>query len=310
MQYKHLIESIDNINFKIDESLAPYTSFKIGGKADLLCEVKDEESLVKLVDAALRYGVDYKILGAGSNVLVGDKGYRGLIIINKISSYTFLPYDDADFQLIRLSSGLGLYALTQELFKQGIYGLESFAGIPATIGGAVYMNMHGDGILFSDIIKSVRLLSNNKIEEKNVDYFNFAYDYSILHETKELVLTCDVLLNKGDVSEAKKRYRELLIKKKYQPQRSAGCIFQNLSKEQQDALNLPTPSIAYIIDKILGMKGVEIGGARISNGHAAFIENFADASAKDVLQLINLVREEVKKETNIELNTEIELIGE
>ena len=140
-------------------------------------------------------------------------------------------------------------------------------------------------------------------------YFHFAYDYSILHDTKETALTVDLKLWKGQVESASEFAKKWAKEKSYQPRRSAGCVFQNLSSEEQSRLKISTPSTGYVIDHLLGLKGRQKGGAVISHKHAAFIENVDQASAQDVYDLIRLIRDEAKKKLDLDLKLEIQFIG-
>ncbi len=171
--------------------------------------------------------------------------------------------------------------------------------------------MHGAKLFFGDLLAQAQILTtDNEVRNVSQGYFQFDYDYSILHETKETVLSCDLVLTKGQSEEAKALAKEWIRKKKIQPQRSAGCLFQNLTQEEQKQLGYPTPSIGYVIDKVLGLKGKTFGGAKISESHAAFIENIGGATANDVLFLINEIKKQMLLKTGITLQTEIEFVGE
>lgn len=321
------------LNLRQNVVIAPYTTFRIGGVADILIVVNETSELHSSVLLCQKYGFNYKILGGGSNILVSDAGFRGVLIVNKSKGIdildatsqnikkntdTAIRYDSHDLPntvkkrgepvIVRIASGVKVPKLMNTLFVKNISGLELFAGIPATVGGAIYMNMHGAHLFFGDLLLKADLLSHGEIKTVSHGYFEFDYDYSILHKTKETILSCDLLLNRGNASEAKEVAREWLKKKRIQPQRSAGCIFQNITTTMQQKLGLPSPSTGYIIDKILQMKGFTVGGARISESHAAFIENIGGATANDVLQLIAKVKEEALNKMALQLDAEIEYI--
>jgi len=192
------------------------------------------------------------------------------------------------------------------LLNLGLTGLERFVSIPATVGGATYINMHGMDKFWADYLISAEILTKDN-QPKTVDnqYFQFAYDYSIIKESKDIVLTNTIQLQKGNQKQALKLAKSLQLKKAHHPQRSAGCIFQNLSDKQQKTLDLPTPSIGYLMDKVLKLKGTKRGQAKISDSHAGFIENMRDASSKDVLDIISLMRQKAKKELDLDLKLEI-----
>ncbi len=337
MDYQGIAKELNavGVSCKKETPIAPYTTFRIGGNADLLCLI---DSLPQLHDTILickKHKIPFKVLGGGSNILVSDKGFRGVIIINKAKGWEILenveipdlkaqtlhrheanetiePLQEGQEKIIvRVASGMKIPALMNALFAEDISGLELFAGIPATVGGAVYMNMHGAKLFFGDLLAQAQILTaDNEVHNVSQGYFQFDYDYSILHETKETVLSCDLILTKGQSEEAKALAKEWIRKKKIQPQRSAGCLFQNLTQEQQKQLDYPTPSIGYVIDKVLGLKGKTVGGAKISESHAAFIENIGGATANDVLFLINEIKKQMLLKTGIALQTEVEFVGE
>ncbi len=337
MNYSRVIQEFEamGVSYKKETLIAPYTTFRIGGNADLLCIVEDLQQLHDCIILCKKHKIPFKILGGGSNILVSDKGFQGVVIINKAKGWEIL--EDAEIPnlqtrtlhrhkekdairtlqegqekiIVRVASGMKIPALMNALFVEDISGLELFAGIPATVGGAIYMNMHGGKLFFGDLVAQAQILSeDNEVRNVSQAYFQFDYDYSILHETKETVLSCDLVLTKGQSTEAKALAKEWIQKKKIQPQRSAGCLFQNLTQEQQEKLGYPTPSIGYIIDKILGLKGKTIGGAKISESHAAFIENIGGATANDVLLLINEIKKEMLLKTGLTLQSEVEFVGE
>ncbi len=322
------------INFQRNSPIAPYTTFRIGGNADFLCIAKTLEELHDAILTCIACKMPFKVLGGGSNILVSDKGFRGMIIVNKAKGWEIL--EDAKIPelkaktvhrheaedtvqpllegqekiLVRVASGMKIPALMNALFAEDISGLELFAGIPATVGGAIFMNMHGAKLFFGDLVAEAQILSNGEVRNVPQEYFQFDYDYSILHETHETVLSCDLVLTKGQSGAAKSLAKEWIRKKKIQPQRSAGCLFHNLTQEQQEKLGYPTPSIGYVIDKVLNLKGKTIGGAKISESHAAFIENIGGATANDVLLLINEIKKTMLLKTGIALQTEVEFVGE
>ena len=171
------------------------------------------------------------------------------------------------------------------------------------------MNMHGGRFFFGDIVESAVVFNGQKVRRVGHSYFDFDYDYSILQKTGESVLEADLQLSRGDIAPAKLAARQWALRKAVQPQKSAGCIFQNLSAVQQATLGLPTSSIGYLIDKVLQLKGVRRGDAIISERHAAFIENLGHARATDVYYLYNLIRNTAREKLNIDLVAEVEFIG-
>lgn len=300
---KQLFDQLANL--KQAESLSQHTTFKIGGPAEYFFAAKTTPDLVKAVTTARQIKLPHLVIGQGSNILVSDEGIKGLVIKNSTSQIKLL-----DNHQVKLDSGVFLPKAIFSLIEQGLVGLEYFVGIPASVGGAVYINLHGQDKFFADYLVSAEILTQSgQIKTVKPDYFKFSYDYSILHQTKDIVLSVVLQLNQGSKTAALKRAQTLLADKTHQPQCSAGCIFQNLTPQQQAKLKLPTPSVGYLIDKQLNLKNKTIGQARISPKHAGFIENLGSAKARDVLQLIELIKTTAKKKLNLELKLEISLLG-
>jgi UDP-N-acetylmuramate dehydrogenase len=334
---------------KINELLALHTTLGVGGPAARLATAATTEQLQKGIRLAHTYGIPVFVLGWGSNLIVSDRGFPGLVIKNRAQSWRVIhepnsvttntsppiparlkPADEGYYQIddllyseeeaapviVQVESGAKIDTLMKALFKQGITGLQWFAGIPATVGGAIYMNMHGGYHFFGDFVHQALLFHPQAADTdggfKQVDqsYFQFDYDYSILQKTKETALWAQLKLYRGDVQRAQATAREWARRKALQPQRSAGCIFRNLSSEEQKRLHLPTPSIGYLVEHVLKLKGVRCGDAIISPRHAAFIENLGKARAEEVKALIGLVAEKAKNELGLELQKEVEYLGE
>lgn len=290
-----------------DVVLAPYTTFKIGGPADLFFVAKNTAELVGAVNAAKASNVPYFVLGGGSNILVSDNGFRGLVIKNEAQGCELTQGG-----LIRVDSGYPLLKFIDWTFDQGLVGLEWFGGIPGTVGGAIYNNIHGKDQLFNDRVVRVTLLkADGTVKTELADYLQSVYDYTILKETKEVILEAFLKLPVGDVEAAKRiRLEWWQEKKKFQPQTNcAGCVFKNISAEDQKRLDYPTPSAGYLIDRGLGLKGLQIGGAKVCETHANFIVNIGSATSADILALVEKIKAEAKEKTEVDLKLEIELIG-
>lgn len=294
--------------------VAPFTTIGCGGPAELLAEVSTSGDLETALQQARALSFPVRVLGKGSNVLVSDKGFNGLILINNSYHWQILESANQSKEqnsvIVRVDSGCRISSLANGLLKEDIGGLEWFSGIPATVGGAIYMNMHGGEYFFGPLVHQALL--TNGTQQKVVDnsYFNFAYDYSYLQQSAEIVIWADLRLTRGLAAESRRQAKEWAGAKAHQPQKSAGCIFRNLKPTEQQRLQLPTPSTGYVIDKLMGLKGLQIGGARIAPTHAAFIENTGTASSSDVYDLIRHIRKMALSKLQLELKTEIELIGE
>jgi UDP-N-acetylmuramate dehydrogenase len=333
---------------KSDEPLAHHTTIGVGGPARRFVTANTSGQLMEGIRLCKTFDVPFFILGWGSNLIISDSGFPGLVIQNRAQSWKvvsdqysvfsnqyseeavnstqprlapvgdkYYQADDLEYSeandppmLVQIDSGAKIDPLIKTLLQNGVTGLQWFSGIPATVGGAIYMNMHGGYHFFGDLLVKAALIDGGEIKEVECDYFKFDYDWSILHESKETVLWAQLLLRRGDVERARATAREWARRKSLQPQKSAGCVFRNLTAEEQRRLNLPTPSIGYVVDHVLKLKGERRGDAIISPRHAAFVENLGNASATEVKGLIDLMREKAKAELGLDLKLEVEFIGE
>lgn len=332
-----------NSTVKLDEPLAKYTTWRIGGPADMFFQANTINELSSAVKTANELNIPYTILGWGSNVLISDKGIRGLVIKNaskeieiKANSETHFPsvkeiearlnvvdkdkyynFDDLDYDEsnsptieVNVASGVYLPYLINITIDKGITGLQWFAGIPGTVGGAVYNNIHGGTRFFSEVVKSVYVLNEEgEFITLSKNELEFDYDYSIFHNNNDVILSVNLILREGDKNRARETSIAWATRKRLQPANSAGCCFQNIEKTVQSELKLESNSWGYIIDKILGLKGKQIGNAKISEKHAAFIETQPGASSDDVLGLFEIIYEESKKKLGITPRTEIFFLG-
>ncbi len=316
-------------------ALAPFSTFRIGGPAEYFVEAGTREELIEAIIWARQSGLPIHLLGNGSNTLIADSGVKGLVIRNLTSTTQILGakksllrpkikprfelvepdpniadlnYDEAKYSpvLVSLASGIYLPKAIFSLISQGITGLEWFSGIPATVGGATYINLHGGDKYWSDYLVEAEIIDpKNQVKTVPLEYFRYDYDQSTLKTSGDLVLSATLELRRGPAEQALKIAKFWQVKKSHQPQRSLGCIFQNLSEAEQKRLNLPTPSIGYLIDKKLGLKGTRIGQAWIPQKHAGFVENLGQATAKDVLALIKLVQTKAQEQLNLDLKLEV-----
>jgi UDP-N-acetylenolpyruvoylglucosamine reductase len=335
-KYNSIITELQKSSHAVyrNASLAGYTTLRVGGPADLLVIAGTVEQLIISIEIARQAAIPFKVIGKGSNLIISDSGFPGVIIVNRSQGWQILNQSssnprkhrsesrysetdalvnqaistEAEEVLVNIGSGNRIPTLIKGLFAEGITGLEWFTGIPGTLGGAVYMNIHGADYYLGDIVERARLLSGNKIKEVNRRYFKFAYDWCVLHETGEIVLDAVLRLKRGDVAKAKQMSREWARYKAGQPQHSAGCIFQNLSSEEKERLAIPTHSVGFVIDKLLHLKGTKKGDAIISPKHAAFIENRGKATTEDVLYLINLIKRRAHEQLGLELKNEVEIL--
>ncbi|TSD02568.1 MAG: UDP-N-acetylmuramate dehydrogenase [Parcubacteria group bacterium Athens0714_16] len=311
---------VGKLNIKENISLKEFTTFKIGGPARFFVSVKTKEELIGALKWAMEKKQEYFILGNGSNILVNDRGFDGLVIENKISEVSLSN------GRISVGAGLNLNYVIENMWESGLYGMEQLYWIPGTIGGAVRGNAGAYGGQISDVVKSVTFLDENlSVKTFNNIECEFNYRHSIFKQNKKLIiLSVELDLKRGDITESKKIAEDIMNKrKKGEPQYpSAGCVFKNIKennfnnfiKKNKD-LNIPemfierkSISAGWLIENI-GLKGKEVGGAKISNEHANFIINTNNAKASDVLELINLVKRKTKKCFNVNLEEEIQYVG-
>ena len=290
------LESIKKLGLtvKTNEPLAKYTTFKIGGPADFFVEVGEEEKLLKLIKLLKELKLPYFILGGGSNLLVADEGFRGMVI--KMSNVKCQMSNEK----IIVGAGVSLGRLVELASKNSLAGLEFAAGIPGTVGGAVRGNAGAWGQAIGDRVKRVKILTpQGEIKWIKASDCHFSYRQSRFKKTKEIILEVELELEKGNKKEIQEKISQNLAKRATQPKEpSAGCIFVN-----------PKPFAAgELIDKC-GLKGKRIGDAQISPKHANFIVNLGKAKAAEVIKLIKLIKEKVKEKFGVELEEEISLLG-
>jgi UDP-N-acetylmuramate dehydrogenase len=323
MNYSFIINSLGQDRLKVDEPLAKHTYFKLGGPADLLYEAKTVDELVGAVQSAILYKIPYLILGGGSNILVTDAGFRGIVIKNKTSNIQLKGFAggvdkgklDLKEAIVQADSGVPANLLIRYTLDQGLSGLEDMLGLPGSVGGAVYNNSHHLDKLFGDHIVEVDVLdAEGKIKKYTQKDLQFSYDYSIFHKTKETVLTASFQLKRGD----KDQLWELAtaaVKRRATTQPlgapSSGCIFKNIPLA--DAMRIGTPdtiqSVGYLLDKA-GLKGTRVGGAYVSDIHANFIVNDGTATSSDVFNLIKEIKTKIKEKYGVDLAEEVVVIGE
>lgn len=309
---------------KADEMLSLYTTLKIGGPADFFYTARTAQELANAIVTARALHMPVFILGGGSNILIGDKGVRGLVVRN-ISTHIGIRgiksvsrgTQKKKMVFVEADSGVPINKLVRFAVDEGLAGLHMHLGLPGTVGGAIYMNskwMNPEGYV-GDVVYQVRLI-NSEGQDVVVpkSYFRFAYDASCLQKTHEVVISVVFALTADSRDRLWTIANESIAYRRFsQPQGvfSAGCTFRNLS--QADVLASATPdhtaSAGYLIDHA-DLKGVSVGDAYISPLHANFILNKGKAAASDVVTLIEIIKKRVYDRFGVRLKEEIELIGE
>jgi UDP-N-acetylmuramate dehydrogenase len=289
--------------------LAPMTTFKVGGPADLLIETRSEEEIVRAVKLARAHGVKVTMLGGGSNVLVADAGVRGLVIRPKGGDVS--PVGE---HLLRVDAAVTINGLVRWTINRGYAGLEAWAGTPGTVGGAIYGNAHWKGTNIGELVESVRLIKpDGTLLQAPADRMEFDYDYSRLKHTGEIVLWAAFRVTPGaDPAALRAVAREsLAFRKRTQPLESpsAGCIFMNPDRVRDRVPEGIPPSAGALVDRA-GLKGAQQGGARVSPTHANFIITDGSATAADIHSLVERCRAAVKEQFGVTLRNEIICLGD
>jgi UDP-N-acetylmuramate dehydrogenase len=289
-----------------DVSLAPLTTFKVGGPADVYLEPRSSDEIVAAVSIAAAHHAPLTVLGGGSNVLIADAGLRGLVLRPRGGEILRSAEDR-----VRADAAVTINGLVRWLIGHGLAGLEAWAGTPGTVGGGVYGNAHWNGRLLSEFVDSIRLVTRDgKVHEIAQTDMEFGYDRSRLQRTGEILLSATFVVRPGDPSVLREEARRsLAYRKGTQPlaSPSAGCIFRNPAPGVAVPREIPR-SAGALIDRA-GLKGVRIGGAMVSPTHGNFIVNTGMASAADIRALVERCRDEVRSQFDVALAEEIVYLG-
>ena len=304
---KRLRDALGPDRVRRDVPLGPLTTFKVGGPAEWLVDLHREEDVRHAIEIAREAGIPVTPLGGGSNVLVADEGVAGLVIRLHGGDVTAI-----DASLIRVDAGVTINGLVRWTVNRGVAGIEAWAGTPGTLGGAVFGNAHFRGRLMSELVERVRLVTDEgQIVDVPAADMAFAYDFSRLHTTREVVVSADLRVSTGEPAELRAVAREsLAFRKRTQPLEapSAGCIFQNPEPSRDVVPEGIPPSAGALVDRA-GLKGAREGRARVSPTHANFIVNEGGASARDIRALIHRCKSEVHARFGVTLREEIVYVG-
>lgn len=281
-----------------DASLKKFTTYKIGGKARCVIYPKNTEKLVKLMKFIRSKNIKYKMLGNGSNLIFSDDLFDGILI--KLTEFDNIEIIN---NKIKVGAGYSLMKLSRVALKNSLTGLEFAAGIPGTVGGAIFMNAGAYKSDMGYVVQSVKVLTKDfKIVELENKEMNFHYRTSFLQKHPDYIcLEAVIRLEKGK-KDAIEEVMKSRLKRRVESQPlnypSAGSVFRN-----------PTGMFAGELIEKCGLKGYKLGGAMISDKHANFVINTGNAKASDVRDLITLAREKVKAEYNVDLRVEQEFVN-
>lgn len=296
MGFKDELISFPHAKIKFGEQMKKHTALGVGGEAKFFAEVSSLYGLNTISQLATEFKVPFKVIGFGTNLLVSDKGYNGLIIdVSKINDVFFKR------DTVRAMAGASVEKLIKFTLLNRLSGVESLAGIPATVGGAVVMNAGAFGRNISDCIYTVETLKDGKLKIYSKDECKFGYRTSRFFGKKEIVVSASFKFEKKDkesLANSVKTYTE--IRKSIQPAgRSCGSVFKN-----------PEGNSAGLLIDRANLKGLSVGGAKVSTKHGNFILTNNRATAMDVYNLIKTVKMKIKDEFDVDLVEEVEFVGE
>jgi UDP-N-acetylmuramate dehydrogenase len=292
----------------LDVPLAPLTTFKVGGPADYFVEPRNSDELLTALQIAREAQVRVTLLGGGSNVLVSDRGVRGLVLRPRGGDVAAI-----DGTHIRADAAVTINGLVRWTINHGVAGLEAWAGTPGTVGGAIYGNAHFGGRLIGDLVDAVRVASpDGTVTDLPAAAMAFGYDRSRLQTSGEVLLSAVFRVSRGDPAQLRATAREsLAYRKRTQPldTPSAGCIFQN-PEPGRDVVPDGVPwSAGALVDRA-GFKGAASGSARVSPTHGNFIVNEGSATAAQIKTLIDACRAAVRDRFGVDLREEIVYLGD
>lgn len=282
---------------KMNEPLALHTSWEVGGPADyFLCPVSIDE-VIEIVRFSRKHNLPMQVIGNGSNLLVRDGGIRGLVV--KVGDA--FSYIDCTYEQLVVGAGTPMTYLARVAAEEALCGCEFMVGIPGSLGGAIIMNAGSFGGYIGEKVSSVKLVSlEGEALVLDKEQLSFAYRWSNLLG-RGVIVEASIQLEKGNKDESLKKMEYFLAerRRRHPSLPSAGSVFRNL----------PDQPAGRLIESA-GAKGMRIGGAEVSSKHANFIVNRGDATASDILKLMDTVRSMVKEKYDIELQPEVKVVGE
>lgn len=289
-------------------ALARFTTFRVGGQADWFIEVRGDSEFAAVLATAFRVGLNVTVLGGGSNVLVSDAGVRGLVVRPRHGAIRRTTAGN-----VRASAGVTFNGLIRWMIRRGLGGLETWAGTPGTVGGAIHGNAHFRGRSISEVVSSVGVVAaDGHITVAEAGEMGFGYDRSRLKATSEVVQWAEFVVTEEDADRLRSTARESLdYRKRTQPlqEPSAGCVFQNPLAAEDRLPSGMSCSAGALIDGA-GLKGISHGSAWVSKVHGNFFVTEPGALAHDVRALIELCQAEVASQYDVSLVPEIIFIGE
>ncbi len=314
--------------FKIKKNikLSEYSTFRIGGEAKFFVEVSDEKELLEVLNYAEKKQLNFFILGGGSNILFSDNGFDGMVIKIKNKKSEIRVINKNSKFVLDVPAGCSLNDVVSIAKENDLSGMENLAGIPGTIGGAIWGNAGAFGVCFGDLVQAVRVfnIASQKIKSFSQKECQFGYRKSIFKEKNNLkIVSVSFYLKKGEKKEIEEKIKEILkTRSEKQPKDwkgTAGSFFKNPAVDKKELIaifekekgvkikdgKLPA---GWLISEA-GFSGKEVGGARVSEKNANFIINTGKATAEDVIILASLIKQKVRNEFGIELMEEVQYVG-
>lgn len=296
---KRFCEIISEDRVLVNEPMAGHTTFRIGGPTDYFIEAADAEEIRWAIAVCREEGLPWFVLGRGSNLLVGDRGFRGVVL----SVYREFQGIETEQETVRVKAGTLLTTLTGKLLEESLTGMEFASGIPGTVGGAVMMNAGAYGGEMKDVVREVTVLTpEGEILCLSAAEMKFGYRTSVVKEKEYIVLSAVLELKKGDPEEIRRKMQELKAKRvEKQPLEypSAGSTFKRPE--------------GYFAGKLImdaGLAGARVGGAQVSEKHCGFVVNTNNATAADVRELMSRVQKTVEEKYRVRLEPEVRFLGE
>lgn len=299
-----LSDAVGSGQLFVNEKMSAHTTFRVGGEADIFVEINDRIQLEKVLAILKSENLcvpnrDFYLIGNGSNLLVSDKGLRG-IVLHLSKEYSHIAVNG---NTLVCEAGCTLAAIARKAYECALTGFEFAAGIPGSLGGAIVMNAGAYDGEMKQVVKSVRMMTPDaKIIEKSAEEMHFSYRHSIVKEQELIVLDVTIELLPGNQTEIRKKMDELALKRRdKQPLEypSAGSTFKR-----------PEGYFAAKLIDDAGLRGFTVGGAQVSEKHCGFVINKSDATASDIYKLISEVQKRVKETSGVTIEPEVILLGE
>lgn len=297
--YESLLQVLDEEQIKVDEPMKNHVTFRVGGPADFFVMPKNGEELEWVLKQCVKHEMPYYIIGNGSNLLVSDQGYRGVVI----QLFRQLNDIQCEGNMIRAQAGALLSAVANRALEEGLTGFEFAAGIPGTLGGACVMNAGAYGGEMKDVLKTVTVLTREgELLTLEKNELELGYRTSIIAKKDYIVLEAQIELQEGDpeqIKEVMDDLKERRITKQPLEYPSAGSTFKR-----------PEGYFAGKLIQDTGLQGFQVGGAQVSEKHCGFVINKDQATAADIAELIRQVQDRVEEKFGVRLETEVKRLGE